>query len=364
MSSASSRFVLAILALSLLTACARSTTPAPAQRISVPAGATPGATATAALTSICSDAFAGKGSPGAFAIALRDLAIHAPGGEIDQAIRDLPDSAHCFRYAPSPSSVSPLIIATLIPADGDSAILWREGSVWKGVAGPPLGEYAEILSDRSPSSGREVIVVGRYSGTGGIGTLAVLTQKGSEWTSQILVDRVSHFRIQLLSTDALLVTGRQLKGEPLAWDANCCQPSNYQWLLQRRDGRFALTAERVAPDPYYTLNVFFGALRDRRTDWLNQLALPAAVDSALTLGLGQPGVLFDTPETNEQFGQAVEQELRDWDALPIAVRGTAPAQARLTAVVRVASGPLRGVTVTLRRQDGKWMVESLSKLQP
>lgn len=147
----------------------------------------------------------------------------------------------------------------------------------------------------------------------------------------------------------------------MAWDANCCVPTSYQWVWQRSGDAFAVAAERQAPDPYYTLNAFFGALRYQRADLLEALASPAAIAAARRLGLDHPAVRTNTPKSGPEFGAVIEAELRHWAALPAAVSSPAPDRDSLTVTIEVTEGSsVSGLLATVKRLDGRWVVDTLA----
>lgn len=331
---------------------AQSTEPAPPAK---PTGAT-------ALTQLCKALFQKGAVPSTHSLAeaIEILVDERPSVAFDQIFASLPPEADCFRTTLSSVSTTPLGFATLINTGDQSAIIWRDGERWQVAPGPALGEYADIRSDRQTDGIREIIAFGHYSGTGGIGSVAVLQYREGSWQHQVLADRVSHFQGLILKNDTLLVTGRNLREEPLAWDANCCSPTNYQWLYQRKSGRFELTGERIVPDPYYTLNVFFGALQQRNTQWLNQVASPVAIEAALRLGLGHPTIQINTPNSAPDFGKVQEEERRHWDLLPAQLNKPKPSRTTLRVEVEILQGTIPAVIVNLKRVDGKWLVESLS----
>lgn len=233
------------------------------------------------------------------------------------------------------------------------AILWRQGDKWQAAELEALADRPQILSQTGP----EVLFATEAEGTGHDGYFGLLRRVGNDWHLLYQSPAVSHFGAALLDPAHVLVQGRNTGDAPLAWTANYAIPSNYQWLWQRKGDSFSLAAERLVPDPAFTVSVFLGALQQHKDDWLARIATPAAVADARKLGLDRPGVQVLPPT---ELSVSAKPEWRYWSALPAAQRGPAPTETSGFAVVPVQKGTVPAVKLALQRMDAGWVVAGVA----
>lgn len=328
-----------------------SQTPAPPD-ISTPAGAS------WALARFCLGPYqtAPDLPPDRLATLLQTILGTTPFADLEAVLPSKLVQAQCvhadFTRPPEPA----LLVATVVGAD-QGAILWQKDGRWLADATPGLEEYPEILRQEQRPGLREAFIAGRMSGTGGAGALHIFRLDGDHWKTVMATGHYDHFAPQALDGDNILVTARNIGNVPQAWTANCCVPTDYQWLWQRQGDTFTLAAERRAPDPYYTLDIFFGALQQSRTDAIGRLAAPEAVAQAVRLHLDTPD-LGVVPEYNTVFA-VTNAELNHWSALPPALNGPPPTQTALTVTVKLG-GDMGAVQVTLKRVGEEWVVTGVS----
>ncbi len=250
----------------------------------------------------------------------------------------------------------PLAVGWML--NGMGAVLWQEGGTWKAAPMTSPAETPEILLQTDWPEGREVVLAGHISGTGGYGSITVLRQQGDQWQVITQSDRYGKFTVRALGTDLLLVTARKYENQPLAWAANCCVPTNYQWLWKREAGTYKVVAERLVPTPYYSLNVFLGALRFGQPDWLPKVGTAAAAEQARVLGLDRAAVGFVT--AGGLAPPVTEAEMFAWEALPAAYRRPLPPVESLKFTLPVTDGAVPLVQVELTWRDGAWLVTAVA----
>lgn len=322
----------------------------------LPSGA-PAAGSAEELKALCEGTMKGEQvAPGALASTLQRIVGRTPPNRLDSVLsestRQVP---YCFRYSHSLEG-EPLLAATLVGAD-QGALLWFADGEWKAAATIGMAEHPNILHQADRPTGREAWIAAYSTGTGGLGFLVLFRQQGDSWQIVARSQIYSHFQPRVLDSDHIVVTGRNVGDEPFAWTANCCLPVNYQWLWQRRDEGFAVAGERLAPDPYYTLNLFFGALQQNRADWLVRAATPEAVAAVRRAIPDAAGIQTSTPRTGPEFGEVTEAELAHWTLLPDVLSGPPPVHSVLTAEIEILEGPT--LTVEVSRFGGRWWVTSV-----
>jgi hypothetical protein len=245
-----------------------------------------------------------------------------------------------------------------------SAILWWENGRWQRALTVDLAWEPEVLYDFAGPYGRELFIAARHTGTAQSGKVVVLRRAGLGWKAILNTEAYGHFQPGVISADYILVTSTSGYGQPLAWAANCCVPSSYQRLWKREGKGFALAGERQAPDPYFTMNVFFGALRERDQEWLGRVGTPQAIAAARRMGLGDARVDFPSSLPLE-LGRIQEVEARHWPALLGKVNGQPPAirEVKVQLIEQTERGETeRRVTATLRRIGDWWFVVNLEPL--
>jgi hypothetical protein len=295
--------------------------------------------------------------PGGLAGALLKLLGPTPPEQMEAVLTPALQKAECIHADYTKVGEPPVLVAS-IGGGAEGALLWRKGDSWLGQSTPGLQEFPTLLRQELRPGLRDVFVAAYNSGTGHFGALLIFRQNGDTWASVLATETYDHFAPRALDGDDILVTARNPGDAPLAWEANCCVPTDYQWLWQRSGDKFLVVAKRRAPDPYYSLNVFFGALQKQKPDALANLATPEAVAAARRLKLDAPGVQTNPDPTN--LFEVADVELKHWSALPPALNGPAPTKTSLTARVEVQGGIVPAVLVNLRRIGAEWVVTGVS----
>ncbi len=284
-------------------------------------------------------------APGELQTALTEVVTEAAPAEVREVIKKVGDRRYCFDLALSNLGEPPTMVIS-------RNVLWEANGTWHASPNPDLGPQSRIVRIPASQGGRELIIADEGYGSGQFGQLVVLRRTDNTWATAFKTGR-GRFRAYTPDDDHILITGIGETGPwpPLAWTGNCCLPSNHQWLYERNDSAFVLTAERDIPDPYITMNIFFGALLSDQPEvaerWLAKVAAPAAVSAARQVGFATAPQLIYNPALPE----IQEIESRHWDLLPPEVNGPAPGRRTLKVLV----GP-PGAELTLERQAEGWRV--------
>ncbi|HEY3363494.1 MAG TPA: hypothetical protein VGK74_00305 [Symbiobacteriaceae bacterium] len=353
----------------LLAGCGGVSAPAPATP-SAPAApapepvpvavSTPGTGAKVSLEDLCKDAQAMKKDipPTAFVDALLTLVSPVEPSGLKETLEAARKKSSCLTFDINKDG-EPLVLVGL-RFTPQRAILWRQGNQWQAVNFPKFSDMTRILAQSEGGAGREVLFDTEAEGTGHYGSFGLLRLKGNEWQLLYQSPTYDHFGATLLDPKHVLVLARNVKDVPLAWPANYAIPTNYQWLYERKDYGFNVAAERVVPDPAYTVSVFFGALQQKKDDWLAKVATPEAVAAARRLKLDDPAVQISPPNA---ISVSSKPEYLYWSALPAANQGPAPAVTTGTATAQVTKGMIPVVKLDLKRTAAGWVVTAVGPVQ-
>jgi hypothetical protein len=235
---------------------------------------------------------------------------------------------------------------------GPGALLWVDRGAWRIARLPSGYVYQRLFADREIAGGRE-LYLGIDSG-GSAGDVGVLALRIVGKSATIILDARlgSQLGAMLLDDDHLLVSARKLPIRPWGWTQNCCLPGGHQWLYERRDGRFVLTAERQMIGPEFALNAFVGAMAAGRADLAVDVGTATAIANAARL-ITQPDYWAGDFRL---FGESDREEALRWDALPNPLRLD---RREVTATVGhygLTGGIDRAYIATLGYVDGGWRV--------
>jgi hypothetical protein len=361
-----------LLAALLLTGCAATPTqappvPDPAAQASTPTqpdqsaapGTDPAGAALADLRTYCSNnaGAAPDTLAGALAAALGDT----PPDQLETRLQAIAAQAPCIRLNRAEPGASPVVLAAAMGGQA-SAIVWYDGAHWLGSPVAITGDALDLLDQVASPAGPILILEARMAGSGGFGALQAIRLENGQWRTLLRTELFDHFAAKVLGQEHILVTARQTPPDaPLAWGANCCIPTSHQWLYKLTGDGYTLAAERDAPDPYFTLSAFFGALRTGDAGWLERLATPDAIAKARAVRLNAVDLVTSTPTTEPDLGGVLAAELAHWpDQLPPAVDGPTPAVTKMKARVEVLNGLVKLVDLTLERQDDQWRITALA----
>jgi hypothetical protein len=246
-----------------------------------------------------------------------------------------------------------------------TAVYWVDHGWWRASV-QPFGGLTLLYSDRTVRGTRELTLLINSGGSAGWVGFVVLQARGGDLDLIGSARENDSVGILAQDDDHILLVGRGPIARPLAWTAHCCLPGGYEWLYQRRAGRFELVAQRQAYDTYYVLSVFFGGLKAGRTDPLLDVATADAI-AALKPLFADP-MEVETPRLPDARTVSVDNaELRSWSVVPSSLRiESATDPMTLTFGVGRASTQSvtfdRKVQLTLSHRTRGWFVSTASVL--
>lgn len=244
-------------------------------------------------------------------------------------------------------------------ASAKGAVLWVDRGYWR-AATTTLGYAPSAGRPNVRADGREYLV-GIWSGgsAGMIGLSAVTISGGLARTTLSFAPQAEISSVRSIGDDLVYVTGR-MRDPATTWGCHACWPGGAQWLFERVDGHWSLSAQRQATHPYYLITGFVGGMLTGDASMMLRFASPEVVASAALLPTpirSEVELLLSYPTSIAEFDLA-GLELADWRALPSGIRQPLAEDALVRPILLARNAP-PVIVWSSRGRDG-WRIDRIS----